>query len=317
MNVSVALCTYNGEKYVEEQLHSILNQTLPVDEIVVCDDGSSDNTISIIQQISLEKPGIIRLKQNKKRLGVYVNFMNVLSFCRGDIIFLSDQDDVWYKDKVERQVAFLHKHPNIELVFSDATLMGGSHNGELMSDNLNFPKENRKMFSAGLAFELSLFQVYALGASVAVRKRLVDSVLEAGPLINSHDHCLQLEASAQDAIAYLNTPLYLYRMHEKQASNAETQMERIKDSIVFPTNGEVWPLKELESKLKDSRQIARSRYMTERNRLLHNSFAPIIILMRLLKYIRLYHNSAPKVMRYDISRSTHFLIRRICKRIKK
>lgn len=314
--VSVAMCTYNGEIYIEKQLSSILNQTLPVDEIVICDDGSSDDTIAVIQQISSETPGIIKLKQNEKRLGVYANFMNALSLCRGDIIFLSDQDDIWYKDKVERQYSFLHNNPKIDLVFSDATLMGGVHNGQSMSDNLNFPKENREMFSAGLAFELSLFQVYALGASIAVRKRLVDSILHSKPLINSHDHCLQLGASAKDAIAYMDTPLYFYRMHEKQTSNAEAIMPKIKDSITFPANGEVWPLKELASKLEDSRQIARSSYMAERNRLLHNPFATVIIMMRPLRYIKLYHYNALKVMRYDISRSTQYLIKRISKRIK-
>lgn len=311
MTTSVALCTYNGASYIQEQIESILNQTMPVDEIVVCDDGSTDNTIQIIQEIASSVPGKIRLIKNPTNLGLCANFINAISLCKGDIIFLSDQDDVWHKNKVEKITHYLIQHPKIGLAFSDATLMGGRFDGQRMSDNLNFPKENRKMFLAGLAFELSLYQVYALGASMAVRKKLTDQIIRKKPILNSHDHFLQLEASARDAIAYLDEPLYDYRIHENQTSNAGGNMANILNFITIPESGEVWPLQEISSTLTDNRLIKRAQYMNTRNLLLHDIWGPLKVILRPLLYWELYQKKSFSVMKYDFLRSMQHVLNRI------
>lgn len=311
MTTSVALCTYNGALYIQEQIESILNQTLPVDEIVVCDDGSADNTVSIIQQIAKAVPEKIRLIRNNTNIGLCANFMKAISLCKGDIVFLSDQDDIWYNNKVEKLTHYLTQHPKIDLVFSDATLMGGHFNGQKMSDNLNFPKENRKMFFAGLAFELSLYQVYALGASMAVRKRLIDQIIQKKPILNSHDHFLQFEASARNAIAYLDEPLYNYRIHSEQTSNAGENMVDIQSSIIIPQSGEVWPLQEIASTITDKRLIKRVHYMNERNHLLHDVWGPLKVISRPKLYRELYQRKSFSVMKYDIVRSIQQTLNRI------
>lgn len=310
MTTSVALCTYNGASYIQEQIESILNQTMPVDEIVICDDGSTDDTVSIIQQISSSIPEKIRLIKNPTNLGLCANFINAISLCKGDIIFLSDQDDVWHNNKVEKLTHYLIQHPKIDLAFSDATLMGGRFDGQRMSDKLNFPKENRKMFLAGLAFELSLYQVYALGASMAVRKKFIDQIIRKKPILNSHDHFLQLEASARDAIAYLDEPLYDYRIHKNQTSNAGENMANILNYITIPQNGEVWPLQEIASTITDNRLIKRVQYMNERNHILHDIWGPLKVILRPLLYWKLYQKKSFSVMKYDFLRSLkHTLIR--------
>jgi len=311
MTTSVALCTYNGALYIQEQIESILNQTLPVDEIVVCDDGSADNTVSIIQQIAKAVPEKIRLIRNNTNIGLCANFMKAISLCKGDIVFLSDQDDIWYNNKVEKLTHYLTQHPKIDLVFSDATLMGGHFNGQKMSDNLNFPKENRKMFFAGLAFELSLYQVYALGASMAVRKKLIDQIIQKKPILNSHDHFLQFEASARNAIAYLDEPLYNYRIHNEQTSNAGGNMANILNYITIPQNGEVWPLQEIASTITDKRLIKRVHYMNERNHLLHDVWGPLKVISRPKLYRELYQRKSFSVMKYDIVRSIQQTLNRI------
>ena len=96
MKCSVAIATYNGEKYIREQLLSILNQTVPVDEIVVSDDGSNDNTLNIIKEFHDSRIVIYE----ESHLGVKQNFGNAISKTTGDIIFLADQDDVWERDKL-------------------------------------------------------------------------------------------------------------------------------------------------------------------------------------------------------------------------
>ena len=99
--ISVALCTYNGEKYLHQQIDSILNQTVPVHEIVVCDDGSNDQTSKILTQYQTKFPEVFKIHFNTENLRSVKNFEKAISLCTGDIIFLSDQDDIWEENKVE------------------------------------------------------------------------------------------------------------------------------------------------------------------------------------------------------------------------
>ena len=102
MTKSVALCTYNGEKYLKEQLDSILSQEIPVDEIVICDDCSTDETTLIIKEYESQFPNVFCVFINAENLGYVRNFEKALSFCTGEIIFLCDQDDLWRKDKTQK-----------------------------------------------------------------------------------------------------------------------------------------------------------------------------------------------------------------------
>src|SRR5687767_8613501 len=102
MSVSVALCSYNGAAYIAEQLRSIAEQTLLPEELVICDDGSSDSTVAIIRAFASEAPFKVLLFQNEQKLGVARNFQKALSLCTGDIIAMSDQDDVWMPIKLEK-----------------------------------------------------------------------------------------------------------------------------------------------------------------------------------------------------------------------
>ena len=88
--ISVAMTTFNGEKYIEKQIESILNQSLSVDEIIICDDGSTDNTIELMKKYN------VQIIQNKKNLGYKLNFKKAMEKCKGDYIFLCDQDAVSY-----------------------------------------------------------------------------------------------------------------------------------------------------------------------------------------------------------------------------
>ena len=99
MRLSVAMCTYNGEKYIREQLMSIRNQTLRIDEIVICDDCSEDDTVEIIENLIRQYDLPVRLHVNTWNHGYRKNFEQAICRCSGDIIFLSDQDDIWLPTK--------------------------------------------------------------------------------------------------------------------------------------------------------------------------------------------------------------------------
>src|SRR5438045_2698326 len=98
MKISVALCTFNGQAFINDQLTSIVTQTRAVDEIIISDDNSSDTTTEIIGRFS-EKYSCIILEENKTNIGPIRNFEKAIAACTGDIIFLSDQDDVWDQNK--------------------------------------------------------------------------------------------------------------------------------------------------------------------------------------------------------------------------
>lgn len=119
--ISVAIATYNGEKFIEEQLESILKQTYPVDEIIIRDDISSDNTASVIQAF-IKNKGIedkVDFKVNKKNLGYASNFMSALRQTKGEYVLFCDQDDIWLEDRVECMINALESIPDAVMIGSE------------------------------------------------------------------------------------------------------------------------------------------------------------------------------------------------------
>jgi glycosyltransferase involved in cell wall biosynthesis len=111
-SLSIAMCTYNGEAYIAEQLESFVKQTYLPSELVVCDDRSQDGTIPIVQDFARTAPFPVRIQVNQATLGVRKNFERAITLCTGDLIALSDQDDVWQREKLVRSVIALESAPN-------------------------------------------------------------------------------------------------------------------------------------------------------------------------------------------------------------
>ena len=123
---SIAMCTYHGEKYVRQQLESIIGQTLSPDEIVICDDCSKDRTVQVVRDTLKDWDGHWQLVCNEKNLGFKKNFEKAISLCRGDIIYLSDQDDVWDPRKIEIMDEAFSAHPEAVALWHDAELVDAS-----------------------------------------------------------------------------------------------------------------------------------------------------------------------------------------------
>ena len=225
--ISVALCTYNGEQYIEEQLRSILNQTVPVDEIIICDDISTDKTVEKIREkIKKEKLNCkIKLSINESNLGVTKNFEKALSICNGDYIFLSDQDDVWKRDKVEKTINRFNGNPNCLLAFSDALLVDSA--GKDLGRSLwEITKPPLKEKYSILDFTGARF---VTGATVAIRKELLDYTLPM-PECWIHDAWLAINASLYGEIDFIEEKLIDYRQHQNNIIGARkrTIIEQIK-----------------------------------------------------------------------------------------
>src|ERR1043166_3411462 len=101
MKLSIALCTYNGAAFLREQLESIAAQTRTPDELVISDDQSTDGTLRLIEEFAETAGFPVRVSVNESNLGTAKNFEKAISLCRGDVIMLSDQDDVWHSDRLE------------------------------------------------------------------------------------------------------------------------------------------------------------------------------------------------------------------------
>ena len=128
MRISIAMATYNGAKYLQEQLDSFLQQTRLPDELVVCDDDSADGTIKILEAFRQKAPFAVNIYKNDKNLGHIRNFEKALSLCSGDLIFISDQDDLWDKRKISVVFDCFNKNPRIDVVVNDAYYTDGDLN---------------------------------------------------------------------------------------------------------------------------------------------------------------------------------------------
>ena len=219
MKISVALCTYNGDKYIGEQLNSILQQTQPVDEIIIVDDGSIDNTITISKEILNESNIDYKIDVNSKNLGVCGNFEKAISLCTGDIIFTSDQDDVWLDNKVER-ILIEFDDEKCQLVYTDAFLtdqMLHIQNNSLW-EVYGFKKEINKQN----IMDIMLNHNVVTGATMAFRKKILKESFPI-PRIDGfyHDEWLALNALRFGQIKAINEKLIYYRQHNQNVVGAQ------------------------------------------------------------------------------------------------
>ena len=210
MKISVAMAAYNGESFILEQLASILNQLGEDDEVVVSVDPCTDNTLNILNALSGEDKRLKVIEGEGK--GLIKNFENALNNCTGDIIFLSDQDDVWTADKL--------KIVTERMVSEQADLL--VHNCSLVDVFLN-PVEGGESFFAlrgsGKGFFKNLIKNSYMGCCMAFRKELLREFMPFPENISMHDQWIGLVAERSGAkIVFENKPLLLYRRHGDNAS---------------------------------------------------------------------------------------------------
>ena len=217
VRVSVALCTYNGAVYLEEQLLSILWQSLRPDEIVVSDDGSTDETLAVLERVAVtwRADGIdIVVLRNASALGVTANFEQALAACSGDLIALCDQDDVWWPERVERMVAEFTRRPALQMVHADARLVdaAGVPLGFTLLQTLGVSDTDRAAVHAGRALDAYLRRNIVTGATMMVRRELVERS-RPFPAAWVHDEWMAMVAAATGLVDLVEEPLTDYRQH--------------------------------------------------------------------------------------------------------
>lgn len=206
MRISVAMASYNGEKYIKEQLDSFLAQTRLPDELIITDDCSTDGTEQIVKAYAEAAPFDVVFHRNEKNLGYCGNFNAALMKTTGDLVFLSDQDDVWFPEKIATMVALADDHPEMLVLMNDTELT----DGELNSVGLT---KLGQIKSAGLS-EKS----YVMGCCCAVRRELLDICMPIPEGFRAHDNWLVEFADGLSAKMVDGTVLQFYRRHESNES---------------------------------------------------------------------------------------------------
>lgn len=206
--ISVCMATYNGEKYIREQIVSILNQIGPNDELIISDDLSSDRTIEVINSLNDAR---IKIFMHKDNHGFTSNFENALFQAKGEYIFLADQDDIWVPGKVERCLAMLR---NVDFVVTDC---------KTVDEKLNTISESRfKQFNIKKGFWRLMKKTRYLGCCMAFRRNILNASLPFPKNSYYCEHDLWIAAVAECFfdVELIPQQLLLYRRHGKNASNA-------------------------------------------------------------------------------------------------
>jgi len=206
VTISVCMASFNGEKFIAEQILSILEQLGENDELIISDDSSTDSTPQIIEQLQQNDSRIIFLPRNLFHNPVY-NFENALKICRGEYIFLADQDDIWLPGKVDKVISLLKIHL---LVTHDSTVIN-----DLKQILLSSFFAHRKS-TAG--FWRNLYKNSYTGCCMAFKKSLLDTALPFPRKLQFHDQWLGLLAEAKGKTIFLQEQLILFRRHDNNVS---------------------------------------------------------------------------------------------------
>ena len=210
----VAVITYNGLKYLPQQLDSILAQTRRVDHIVVSDDRSTDGTWEYLEAWAQRTTVPVTLIRNECQLGLIRNFEQAVGAVKADIVFSCDQDDVWFPDKVERLSGIFERETGVVLVHTDAVLVDatGADMHKTLFGELDLTAAERAAIDAGEAFRVYCRRNVVTGATAAFLSSLAQRAHPFPPMLY-HDAWLAMLAAATGKIRMLDVPTIYYRQH--------------------------------------------------------------------------------------------------------
>lgn len=248
---SVALCTYNGSPYVRKQLESIINQTVKPSQIIISDDGSTDNTIDIVKQILEETSIDYSIVYNVSSHGVSQNFRNAFSYCVNPIIFCSDQDDVWDEKKAEIMLRKYDDNPKAMLVFSDGFLVDKNLNslGGSVWDSVGI---TNKRLIEGDWFHYLIKNCLITGAAMSFKKELINDMVLI-PKEWLHDGWLTWVALSRNGLIPCNSKLFYYRQHNNNVIGMQPKTNYFGRIIGWRKNF---------SDVKNTRRIRHDRYLS-------------------------------------------------------
>ncbi|ADB38598.1 glycosyltransferase [Spirosoma linguale] len=267
-SISIALCTYNGMAYLPVQWQSLLEQQQLPDEIVICDDQSTDGTDELLTKLAADAPFAVRVLENTVRLGSNKNFERALSACTGDLIFLCDQDDFWLPEKIATMTRYMTEHPEAQVAFCDAWVTDEQlqeKKGRFW-EVVRFDKKAQDRWQTGESLEVLLDGNRMMGCATVVRKSFLNVVLPVPgdlPADYIYDGWMALVAATSNAVHFIDAPLQLYRTHVQQQVGVREkeapESVRLQDRLARRRAGKLAPLREKQLNLSKISQLLSER----------------------------------------------------------
>lgn len=263
---SVALCTYNGAAYLPAQWQSLLDQQQLPDEVVICDDCSTDDTVALLNRLAAEAPFPVRVLVNEVRLGFNKNFERALSECTGDLIFICDQDDAWFPEKISTMTALLLANPQYDLAFCDAWVTDEHLRGcqNRFWEWIRFDKPTQARWRAGEMMDAMLDGNRVMGCATVIRRSFLSRILPIPEQLPGYiyDGWIGLVGAAYQTITFIDQPLQLYRTHPTQQVGVREapplKRVRFRDRFVRHRDLKLAPLRETQRQLSTiSRLLAK------------------------------------------------------------
>lgn len=220
ISISIALCTCNGERFLEEQLASLASQYHLPTELVVCDDASDDRTYELLEKFSGRAPFTVNLHRNTQRLGIRQNFEQAIRLCKGNVIALCDQDDVWMPEKLFRFAEQFVQGADWVCCNARLTDTALAFNIDTLWDIVRFGDDERDRAANGHFFEVLSKHYVVAGAAIAFRAELRDQLFPIPPDW-LYDAWLAIVLAATKKVALMDECLQLYRQHDKNAIGAQ------------------------------------------------------------------------------------------------
>ena len=236
--IDILLATYNGSKYLHEQLDSILNQSYGNINVIIRDDGSSDNTVMIIKEYEQKDNRVKLLNDNLGNLGFVRNFEELMKNSTSDYIMFSDQDDIWYNDKVE--ISYTRMKAIEESNGKSCPILVHTN-----SRIMNYETRTKSLFISNCAknssFENSFFNFFVQGSTMLINESLKREALPFSKEVYLHDRCLHLIAEFIGIRAYIDVPTMDYRQHSNNeiGSRGTNIIKRLISNRYFNQNDKI------------------------------------------------------------------------------
>ena len=294
MTVSVAIAAYNGEKYIKEQLISILNQSGTVDEVIICDDKSTDDTVKICKDF-IEQNGLDNwfVFENEVNKGYCHNFYGAIDKCKGDVIFLADQDDKWRENKVERMIKTLKENKDIYVLSSRYDVID-SFGNVIENSGITYLGDKFDGSIEYLDFNSFIGCSYIRGFSLCFKKEIKEKLkpLDFKSLL-SHDWYICMLGTLLSKTAVLNEKLGFYRYHFDNVSLSDMtrktflgDREKRKTGLIESIEGHSYLL-EFDLSEKDRKQTEKFVKL-EKKRLKFLNNKNFFLWLSLIAYINVY-----------------------------
>lgn len=227
------MAVYHGEKYLAQQLESLFCQTRQPDEIVIGDDSDNDESFQVIESLRKDFSGELRYRRNPSRLGFRNNFKNLANCASGDIIFFSDQDDIWQPEKIETLTGILEHDSAARIAVCNSEMMdvNGQSMNETLLTGIDHFHELIPQINAGKAFFPLINQAIQFsGHNMAIKKEYVKVFNQIPEHYNAHDLWIQHTGALYGALRYVDRPLTRFRVH---AGNTSTpRLEKVRKSLL-------------------------------------------------------------------------------------